>query len=87
MVIKRQIILMCIFFALSLERDGSKEKHCINFPLMSSVLAGLQHENSRFKLTTWISIIALIVSCVALGTTLVSNTANKTIQPTAERSG
>ncbi|QXG48968.1 hypothetical protein [Pseudomonas viridiflava] len=51
--------------------DGSKvvffdkvtrEEHCINFPLMSSVLAGLQEDANKFRTATWISTCALTVS-------------------------
>lgn len=51
------------FFALGLGR----EKHCVNFPLLSSVLAGLQQEKRKFVLATTISIISLSISLVSIG--------------------
>jgi len=52
--------------------DGSKvafytpiageENRCVNFPLLASVLAGLQQENSKFLWATLMSGIALAVS-------------------------
>ncbi len=51
-----------IFFANS----AGEEIHCINFPYMASVLGKLQHEDDKFKISTWLSIVALIVSVIAL---------------------
>lgn len=52
--------------------DGSKvafytaiegeEKRCVNFPLLASVLAGLQEENSKFLWATLMSGFALLIS-------------------------
>jgi hypothetical protein len=50
------------FFALEVGGD----RHCVNFPLMASVLAGLQEENRKFQLATWIAIISLMVSVAAI---------------------
>jgi hypothetical protein len=44
-----------------------KDRHCINLPLLASVLAGLRHENKRYIQTTWISALALIISVLSLG--------------------
>lgn len=56
--------------------DGSKiaffsmvvgpDNKCVNFPLLSSVLAGLEEENSKFKWATVLSTLALVVSVAAL---------------------
>jgi hypothetical protein len=55
--------------------DGSKvlffgtvedDLHCVNFPLLGSVLAGLQEEASKFRLATGISFLAMAVAIVAL---------------------
>lgn len=51
------------FFAL---RVGENDVHCVNFPLMASVLAGLQHERDKFKLTTALSFVALAVSVISI---------------------
>jgi len=43
-----------------------EDTHCVNFPLLASVLASLQSEHLRFRRATIISIISLIVSALAL---------------------
>ena len=48
------------FFSLGVEGD----RHCVNFPLLASVLAGLQEENSKFQWATVLSAIALLISIV-----------------------
>ena len=49
-----------VFFSLGAGRD----RHCVNFPLLDSVLAGLQVEDSKFQWATWMSGIALLISIV-----------------------
>lgn len=44
---------------------GSDHK-CVHFPMLASVLAGLQEENSKFKTTVWISSFAIVVSITSL---------------------
>lgn len=41
---------------------AGEEKRCVNFPLLASVLAGLEQENSKFLWATVMSAIALAVS-------------------------
>ncbi|MDO9069610.1 MAG: hypothetical protein Q7W05_14305 [Deltaproteobacteria bacterium] len=43
-----------------------KDMHAINFPLLASVIAGLQEERSRQNLTLKISAFAVVVSLFAL---------------------
>ncbi|WP_248915604.1 hypothetical protein [Pseudomonas moorei] len=43
---------------------AGEEHRCVNFPLLASVLAGLQEENNKFLLATLMSGIALAVSIV-----------------------
>jgi len=50
------------FFALEVGGD----RHCVNFPLMASVLAGLQEEDRKFQLATWIAVISLLISVAAI---------------------
>jgi hypothetical protein len=50
------------FFALGVDGD----KHCINFPMLASVLAELRHENRKYHWPLWISIASLLVSAAAL---------------------
>lgn len=60
------------FFTISVGSD----RHAVNFPLLSSVLADLQDDHRRFRLTTIISASALVISiisiAVSIGTTIVS---------------
>jgi hypothetical protein len=54
--------------------DGSKvafytpiegeESRCVNFPLLASVLAGLQEESSKFQRATLLSSLAIVISIV-----------------------
>lgn len=56
--------------------DGSKvsfyskkvgpDDSCVNFPLLASVLAGLQEENGNFRLSIWLSSVAIVISIAAL---------------------
>lgn len=50
------------FFALKVGNDSK----CVNFPLMTSVLAGLRQEKKKFWIGTAIAVLALIVSTVSL---------------------
>ena len=49
------------FFAL----QAGGNRHCINFPLMISVLAGLKEEEDKFWISTMLSILALIISVLS----------------------
>ena len=55
-----------LFFALELGSSERKDKHCIQFPLMASVLAELMHEHHKYRVTTIISILSFIVSIAAV---------------------
>ena len=56
--------------------DGSKvhfftlkagtDTHCVNFPLLTSVLAGLHEEHRKHVWAIWIAIVSLILSIVSL---------------------
>ena len=48
------------FFTLALAGD----RHCINFPLMASVLAGLEEESSKAQRATLLSTLAIVISLV-----------------------
>ena len=62
-----------------------KDANCVNFPLMSSVLAGLRQERGRFWIGTVIAILALIVSSVSLTVSITQmENSNKSMQTTAE---
>jgi len=55
-----------IFFALEVGAGEHKDKHCIQFPLMASVLSELKVEQNKFKLNTVLSIVSLVVSVAAV---------------------
>lgn len=71
------------FFVLRVGED----RHCVNFPLLASVLAGLRYENKQFKVTTWIAIVALIISSISLGVAIYKEPANNQTQPVTESIG
>ena len=50
------------FFAFALGED----RHCINFPLMVSVLADLREEENKFLTTTFIGILVVVVPLISL---------------------
>ena len=49
-------------FALQVGADSK----CVHFPMLASVLAGLQAENGKFKTTVWLSSTAIVVSVTSL---------------------
>lgn len=44
---------------------------CVHFPMLSSVLAGLQAEHNKFKTTVWLSSTAIIVSITSLAISII----------------
>ncbi len=50
------------FFAYQIKND----MHCINFPLLSSVLAGLQREERKSNKSFLLSLSAIIISIVSM---------------------
>ena len=50
------------FFAMRIGRDH----HCVNFPMLASVLADLQDDRKRFVVSTRIAAISLILSAVSI---------------------
>jgi len=46
------------------------EKHCVNFPLVASVLADLRRENRKFWIATVISLVSLGISLTSLAVSL-----------------
>lgn len=42
------------------------EKHCVNFPMLASIVAALKQDEDRFKWPLWISIVSLAVSIAAI---------------------
>lgn len=50
------------FFTLK----AGKDTECVNFPLMTSVLAGLHEEHRKHTLAIWIAIGSLIISIASL---------------------
>lgn len=54
------------FFTL----QAGNDRHCVNFPLLASVLAGLQDEESRAKHATTLAWIAIAVSLASVVATV-----------------
>lgn len=50
------------FFALRIGRDH----HCVNFPMLASVLADLQDDRKRFVVSTRLAALSLIVSALSI---------------------
>ena len=50
------------FFAFRLGKD----RHCVNFPLMVSVLADLREKEGKFWTTAIIAMLAVVISCISL---------------------
>tara|TARA_R110001606_G_scaffold399306_1_gene584299 strand:- start:26491 stop:26910 length:420 start_codon:yes stop_codon:yes gene_type:complete len=50
------------FFALKVGNDSK----CVNFPLLTSVLAGLREERKKFWIGMAVAVLALIVSLISL---------------------
>ena len=69
------------FFALKVGNDSK----CVNFPLMTSVLAGLRQEKKNFWIGTAIAALALIVSIVSLTVSVTQSASfNKLMHPATE---
>lgn len=54
------------FFTL----QAGSDRHCVNFPLLASVLAGLQDEESRARHATTLAWIAIAVSVASVVATI-----------------
>ncbi|MDE1251198.1 hypothetical protein MCT08_16645 [Vibrio aestuarianus] len=57
-----------------------KDKHCINFPMLSSIVADLSNDHSRFKTSLYVAVLAAIVSIFTLGVTIKSELLNQSEQ-------
>ena len=51
-------------------KQVGSDMNCVNFPMLTSVLAGLQHENRKFWIATGIATLALAISAFSLGVSL-----------------
>ena len=49
-------------------REGKPmpDRHCVNFPLMSAILASLREDNRKFNVTQALAIAALVISIISL---------------------
>jgi len=45
----------------------AKDRHVVNFPLLTSVLANLQDERKRFVVSTRLAALSLVVSAISIG--------------------
>jgi len=52
---------------------AGKDRHCVNFPLVASVLADLREENKKYQTATTLAIISLLISIISLLLTLLLN--------------
>ncbi len=50
------------FFLLGM----GNERHCVQFPLMASVLADLKKENRKYKIATTMAVVSLMISLISL---------------------
>ncbi|QSX38893.1 MULTISPECIES: hypothetical protein [Shewanella] len=50
--------------------SAGKDLRCINFPLMTSVLANLRQERDKFLIGTWIAFSAFFISAVSLAVSI-----------------
>ena len=50
------------FFAVRLGGD----RHCVNFPLLASVLADLQNDKKRFVISTRLAALSLLISAASI---------------------
>ena len=50
------------FFA----RNLGGEKHSIQFPLLATVLADLREQKQKHLISTWLSVVALIISAISV---------------------
>lgn len=50
------------FFSLS----AGSDKHCVNFPMLASVLANLHDDATRYQGATYIALFSLLISILAL---------------------
>jgi len=66
------------FFTLRVGEDI----HCVNFPMLSSILADLSSEQNRFKWSIWVAVIAAIISICSLCVSFASMTEKNTEQHT-----
>ena len=58
------------FFALSVGIDT----HCIQFPLLASLIASLREERSKHLIATWLSAAALVVSVISIAISIFAST-------------
>ena len=57
--------------------QAGTDRDCVNFPYLASILATLRSENRRFKTTTWIAVVALLISSLALGVSLIKERSSR----------
>ncbi len=48
-------------------KNAGSDRHVINFPVLSSLLANMRQERKRYRLTIGFSISALVISILSLG--------------------
>jgi hypothetical protein len=66
------------FFSLKVGDDV----HCVQFPLLISVLATLWEERKRHMTSRYLALAALVISCISLSYTLIRDNPNHALEPT-----
>jgi hypothetical protein len=59
------------FFTLNVLLEGRNDHHCVNFPLLASVLADLRDSSRKQRLATYLSVISLVIAVISLGLSVV----------------
>ena len=52
---------VCLFTPVA-----GKDRNCVNFPLMASVLADLRRKNRKYKIGIIIAVLTVIISIIAI---------------------
>ena len=47
-----------------------KDRHCVNFPYLASILADLREDHRRFAVATGIALLSLVISLASIGMVL-----------------
>jgi len=51
--------------------QAGADRHCVNFPLLTSVLASIQEDRARHLWVLWLAIASLVISAVSITITLI----------------
>jgi hypothetical protein len=54
-------------FVRIFEKQVGDKSNCVNFPFLASKLASLEEEHSKVQITRFLSVVAIVLSGIALG--------------------